>query len=101
MDDKYIPVLQERKSTVMEQIAEARRIYYRTELEKREHVLRGASDQVAADDFNNKNMAKKIDLLFEILEELNNEDSSNTAQPGTIVQPDAGGTPTGAQTVPS
>lgn len=90
--DKYIPTLQERKNTVMEQINEAKRIYYRTELEKREHVLRGASDQVAADDFNNKNMEKKIDLLFEILNELDNETSGDTPVSGTVIQPDVPGT---------
>lgn len=86
--DKYLPTLESRKQTVIEQISEAQRIYYRTELEKREHQLRGASDQVAADDFNNKNMQKKIDLLFEILEELNNEASGSLTESGTAVQPE-------------
>lgn len=83
--DKYLPTLERRKETVLTQIAEAQQIYYRTELEKKEHVMRGASDQVAADDFNNKNMEKKIDLLFEILEELNNEVSGSVTESGSAV----------------
>lgn len=83
--DKYRPTLQSQRQTVLEQIGESQRIYYRTEIEKREHQMRGASDQVDADDFNNKNMEKKIDLLFEILKELDDEISSDTTKPGTAI----------------
>lgn len=73
--DKYRPTLQSRKQTVLEQISEYQRVYYRTEIERREHEASGEGRQVEADDFNNKNMEKKLDLLFEILKELEDEQS--------------------------
>jgi len=78
--DKYLPELAERKKTVAEQISETRRIIYRTTLEARENRLRGANDQADADEFNIKNLKKKLDLLFEVFDELQNENSSSSTE---------------------
>lgn len=80
MDEKYLPGLEVRKAVVAEQIGESQKIIYRTTLEQRENVMRGAKDQADADEFNIKNLKKKLDLMFEVWNELENESSNNTTK---------------------
>lgn len=72
--DKYLPSYGDRYLIVQTQIEETQKIIYRTELEKRENKMRGMHDQIEADEFNIKNLKKKLDLLFEVQEELKNEE---------------------------
>lgn len=70
VEEKYLPTLENRKQTVLTQIAEAQNIIYRLILERAEADAGGNGDKVEETDINIGRLKKKIDLLEKIAEEL-------------------------------
>lgn len=73
MDDKYLPSIERRKDTIETQISESQAIIYRNLIELPGFVANGQKNQVAEVKFNNDQLKEKIDILYDLLEELNQE----------------------------
>lgn len=75
-----------RKQIILEQIQESQKIIYRNDIENLTFVKENNKHKQTEVKSNNEVLCDKLDLLFEELERLNNEDSSSPAVAGATVQ---------------
>lgn len=75
--DKYILGLPDRKAVVNDQIYECQKLIYRNNLENLTFKQKKDEDKQLEVETNNNILKRKLDLLFEELGRLQNEDSNS------------------------
>lgn len=69
--DKYLPSLEERITTIQEQISECQRIIYRNDVENLSFTANNEKAKIKEVEYNNQTLKEKLDILFKELDRLN------------------------------